>query len=295
MPALIEMIIDPKLDENSEGKEVARMVNILATNIILNADQTNMMCALLKQLHERVLFGYSETKFTEMVMKCIWKQARILQTVVSEMRIERVLLELHNFLRDFPKEFWVDKKDVPFRTVRTITYMLVQAKREDIFVPLSQIPEYRETGIYRYINRVLSDMNKGSKGNNSTNVEMRSNNTSACIESKSNISVDRMEATKENMSQRNHVSVQEIKHTPVRLPPASEMTKEDVLNWCDSTGRLIGVPDFRNNVMLNLEKRGSTFGSNDQENLMKAHQMAAETQKSVDEWKKKCGLELNTH
>ena len=390
MPAVIAIIIDPRMEDSTEGKQIARTVNILATGIVQSADQTNMLCALLKQLH--LLSGNRNTdaKFTEMVMKCIWKQARGLSKIVDDMNIDLVLVELHNFLRDFPKDFWTEKKDVPFRTVRTVTYMIVQSKGEDIFDHLSLIPDAEETEIFRYITRILKDLPKASttattsmrtpqrqqnassdsqfleNGNRSTGVKnysTLSQHPAACSIDEHNLtkeeshelsaifkliasneldtgfsellafteshphfnleshlsqtsteffksyvlkSLDELRTQRQlkengNKSCTSAASPPVIPVTPLssikkreipRLTAASEINKADVMNWMDAVSRLIDAPDLKKNVMSNLERKVATFGSNEQENLMTARQMAMEARLSVEELKKKYSINI---
>lgn len=266
IPTVISVIIDPRMGDTNEGKAIAKTVNVLATGIVLSADQTNMLCALLKQLHTCVSgMGNSDVKFTEMVMKCIWKQARILSNIVDDLNIDLVLFELHNFLRDFPKEYWADRKDVPFRTVRTVTYMLVQSKREDIFDHLTMIPNCKETEIYRYITRILKDMSKGQD----------LSHTGSKTPLRSNISTDSVTMANGNRSS-------------FPLKNTSEVSK--VMDWVDAASKLIATHDLTKNVMSNLERNVDRFGSNDEENLMRARQMAIEARMTVDELKKKYGI-----
>ena len=162
MPTLISVIIEPAMEESPEGKQVSRQVNILTTDIVKHADQGAMMCALLQQLHSCISSSphAGDSKFTEMVMKCLWKQTRGLAAIVNELDVDHVLLEAHKFLRDFPKEYWSDKKDVPFRTVRTIVYMLADTQREDVLSHLSLIPCVEETESFRYLSRILKELIK---------------------------------------------------------------------------------------------------------------------------------------
>lgn len=78
MPQVIHIILESRLTEAPEGPAVIKTVNLLATCIIINADATNMMCSLIRLLCDCIsgTVGASNVKFTEMVMKCLWKMVK---------------------------------------------------------------------------------------------------------------------------------------------------------------------------------------------------------------------------
>ena len=62
-------------------------------------------------------------------MQCLWKMVRMLPKVVSDLNIDRILLDLHQFLRAFPSQSWKNRQnDTPLRTVKTILHSLVKLK-----------------------------------------------------------------------------------------------------------------------------------------------------------------------
>jgi hypothetical protein len=405
MPVLLDLVIDTRMSATPEGQQITRMVNILGTAILSAADQTNMLCALLKCLHSCVSIshGNSEYKPTEMVMKCIWKLVRNLPTLIPIMNIDLVLFDLHAFWRDFPKKFWdeLEKKmtsqqhlqqsqdnndsngdskkkqhDVPFRTVKTVCYMIVQNKGRDVYDHLTLIPNPGETDIGHYIDRLLKDssrlhaaaanagnisaqshhshshvaaaaadrtghnmsnahqhsmnqnqqqipvtpmnngvhpnvsirdqsqrqvvMENGSSGNKSLS---HSNNSFASHEQNmqspvaavQNQSVHSVTTTRTPMAampqqqQQVHPGQRQIP----RLPPAEQITVESVCQWMDEASRVSAATvDLKRNSLSNLERHVSSFGANEQENLLKARAMAMDARMSVDQLKKKYSINI---
>ena len=107
MPQIISIILDPKLNEDEEGKTVSRSVNVLATCIIVSADPTNMMRALIKLLHDCVggANSLSNQRTIEMIMKCIWKMLRFVPQFIDHFNIDRILFDIHVFMKEYPAEF----------------------------------------------------------------------------------------------------------------------------------------------------------------------------------------------
>lgn len=108
MPHVISFLVDPRLTELSNGANLIKSVNVVATTIIHNANSTNMLCALIKMLHDCVggtVSASTSSKYTELVMKCIWKLSRHFDNIVEDLDIDKVLLELHIFLKAFPGKY----------------------------------------------------------------------------------------------------------------------------------------------------------------------------------------------
>lgn len=169
MPQIITIILDPRLTESQEGPAIVKAVNVLATCIIINADPTNFMTAMIMLLSDCVAgsSGHSSPKFTEMVMKCIWKMVRFIDQCIDDLNIDKILLEVHQFMKSFPSDFWksdTSRQDTPLRTIKTITYLLVQQKGDSIYDHLSLINDRNSSELLPYIQRALKQLSKGQPG-----------------------------------------------------------------------------------------------------------------------------------
>lgn len=74
---------------------------------------------------------------------------------VNDIDYDLVLLELHNFLKNYPNVWWKDKNDTPLRTVKTILHSLTKMKGDTIMQHMNKIPNPKESEIEVYILRVL--------------------------------------------------------------------------------------------------------------------------------------------
>lgn len=164
MPQVLSIIIDPKMDAIPEGEQIIRLVNVLATNIVVNADSTAMLCALICQLQD-CLAGTFTTfgdKFMKLVLKSLWKISRIIETIVNDLDLDQVMLHTHDFLVTFPPSFWKKEgtDDVPLRTIKTITYLIVKHVGEDILDHMTLIPNAEQSDLMRYLHRIVNEMQR---------------------------------------------------------------------------------------------------------------------------------------
>ena len=103
MSHLILLLVDHKLTELNESKDIIRSVNVVVSTVINGSDPTNIITALIKLLHDCVGQSVnSSPKFVEMIMKCLWKICRNLDDYVDRLNVDKVLFEVHLFLKSFP-------------------------------------------------------------------------------------------------------------------------------------------------------------------------------------------------
>ncbi|CAG2168733.1 unnamed protein product [Oppiella nova] len=163
MSHMIQLLVDSKLIELNENKDIIRSVNVLVSTVITGSDATNVVSALIKLLHDCVSNSINASpKFMDMIMKCLWKICRNLENYIESMDIDRVLVEVHLFLKSFPSLWWKDnnKSDTPLRTIKTLTYLIVHQKGESIFTHLTLIQDKNESELWHYIQKALKQSDK---------------------------------------------------------------------------------------------------------------------------------------
>lgn len=110
---------------------------------------------LINLLHESVQ-TQSPLRLTDLVMKSLWRVIKIMPPWVDEIDYDNVLLEIHNFMKDFPTTWWKDKPaDIPLRTVKTILHSMAKMKGGSLMLHLSKIPNTNDSEMEIYIVRLL--------------------------------------------------------------------------------------------------------------------------------------------
>lgn len=93
-------------------------------------------------------------KFTELLMKCIWRNVKVMPEKADELDYTAMLTEIDAFLAALPSSWWVQRpSDTPLRTIKTILHHMAKLKGNDIMVHLQAIPMQSE--LYSYMMRVL--------------------------------------------------------------------------------------------------------------------------------------------
>lgn len=58
-------------------------------------------------------------------VQCLWRMIRFLPETINSINLDRVLLDVHNLMKVFPKDKLKHlKSDVPYRTLKTLLHTL---------------------------------------------------------------------------------------------------------------------------------------------------------------------------
>lgn len=101
-------------------------------------------------------------KFTELLMKCMWRNLKMMPDRSSELEFSAILREIHVFLVELPPVWWQQRpSDTPYRTIRTIIHSLAKIRNTRIFDDIpADIPQGSE--LFSYITRIVK-VNKYNK------------------------------------------------------------------------------------------------------------------------------------
>ncbi|XP_077995152.1 cytoskeleton-associated protein 5-like isoform X5 [Glandiceps talaboti] len=154
---LITVLLDDRMaTEFEDGPQVVRSVNVLVVKVVEKSDHNNIMGALIKLLQDCIAVETVSLKFRELVMKCLWKMVRMLPTIATNMNIDRILLDLHVFLKTFPSQTWKERgNDTPLRTIKTIIHSLAKILGNKILSHFSLIDDPNESELQVYLQKVL--------------------------------------------------------------------------------------------------------------------------------------------
>lgn len=165
MHGLIMLMLDSRVEKLEEGQQVVRSVNLLVVKVLERSDQTNILSALLVLLQDSLLATASSPKFSELVMKCLWRMVRVLPETINTINLDRILLDIHNFMKVFPREKLKQcKSELPMRTLKTLLHTLCKLKGPKIMDHLTLIEDKNESDLELHLRKVMKHSIAQSEG-----------------------------------------------------------------------------------------------------------------------------------
>ncbi|XP_055505102.1 cytoskeleton-associated protein 5 isoform X2 [Leucoraja erinacea] len=157
MHGLILLMLDSRLEDLDEGPQVIRSINLLMVKVLEKSDPTNILSSLIVLLQDSLLATPNNSpKFSELILKCLWRVIRLLPNNINDVNVDRILLDLHNFMRVFPKERLKQMKcDLPMRTQKTLLHALYKLLGPKIMDHLTLIENKNESELEAHLRRVI--------------------------------------------------------------------------------------------------------------------------------------------
>ncbi|XP_055998398.1 cytoskeleton-associated protein 5-like isoform X2 [Ostrea edulis] len=154
--SLITILLDQRLSLLHDGPQVVRSVNVMIVKIMEKSDYTSTTCALIKSLQESVASETCSPKFLDLIMKCIWKMIKMIPEIINDLAVDRILLETHLFLRNFPTSTWKNRtSDLPLRTIKTVIHTLAMLKGAKILGQLNLIDASENSEVKMFLQKSL--------------------------------------------------------------------------------------------------------------------------------------------
>ncbi|XP_055907668.1 protein mini spindles isoform X2 [Eupeodes corollae] len=152
MSVLLGLMADQKLNNGDDG-QYTKVMNGICLKILDKTNFTNLNCALIRLLKETCPSA-GLPKFTDLLMKCIWRNVKTMPERSNELDYDAVLYEVHDFMLALPSTWWQTRpSDTPLRTVKTIIHNMAKIKGNAIVQHLSKIPTHSE--LHAYLIKIL--------------------------------------------------------------------------------------------------------------------------------------------
>ncbi|KAI3495503.1 hypothetical protein L1887_37844 [Cichorium endivia] len=151
---LLLWLLDERVPRMDDGSQLLKALNVLMLKILDNAERTSsfvVLIGLLKPLDpsrwpsppSNESFATRNSKFSELVVKCLIKLTKVLQNTIYEVDLDRILQSIHVYLQDLGMEEIRSRAradDKPLRMVKTVLHELVKLHGTEIKGHLSMVP-----------------------------------------------------------------------------------------------------------------------------------------------------------
>ncbi|KAI3709962.1 hypothetical protein L2E82_39732 [Cichorium intybus] len=151
---LLLWLLDERVPRMDDGSQLLKALNVLMLKILDNAERTSsfvVLIGLLKPLDpsrwpappSNESFATRNSKFSELVVKCLIKLTKVLQNTIYEVDLDRILQSIHVYLQELGMEEIrrrAGADDKPLRMVKTVLHELVKLRGTAIKGHLSMVP-----------------------------------------------------------------------------------------------------------------------------------------------------------
>ncbi|XP_015878689.2 protein MOR1 isoform X2 [Ziziphus jujuba] len=151
---LLLWLLDERVPHMDDGSQLLKALNVLMLKILDNADRTSSFVVLINLLRPldpsrwpspatNETFAVRNQKFSDLVVKCLIKLTKVLQSTIYEVDLDRILQSIHLYLQDLGMEEIrrrAGADDKPLRMVKTVLHELVKLRGAAIKGHLSMVP-----------------------------------------------------------------------------------------------------------------------------------------------------------
>ncbi|XP_019170142.1 PREDICTED: protein MOR1-like [Ipomoea nil] len=151
---LLLWLLDERVPHMDDGSQLLKALNVLMLKILDNADRTSSFAVLINLLrplnpsrwpspvtHDSL--AIRNQKFSDLVVKCLIKLTKVLQSTIHDVDLDRVLQSIHIYLQELGMEEIrrrAGADDKPLRMVKTVLHELVKLRGTSIKGHLSMVP-----------------------------------------------------------------------------------------------------------------------------------------------------------
>uniref|UniRef100_A0A667YI12 Cytoskeleton associated protein 5 n=1 Tax=Myripristis murdjan TaxID=586833 RepID=A0A667YI12_9TELE len=133
---LLTVILDPRVEDLQDGRQIICSINILLGKLFEKGEQTNLLRCI----------GF----LTNYVM------IRFLPETIASVNLDRILLDIHNFMKVFPRErLHKLPNDMAHRTLKTLLHTLCRLTGPKILDHLTLVENRKESELEAHLKKVI--------------------------------------------------------------------------------------------------------------------------------------------
>ncbi|XP_008804673.2 protein MOR1-like isoform X2 [Phoenix dactylifera] len=151
---LLLWLLDERVPLMDDGSQLLKALNVLMLKILDNAERTSSFVVLINLLRPldpsrwpspapSEAFVSRNQKFSDLVVKCLIKLTKVLQSTIYDVDLDHILQSIHVYLQELGMEEIrrrAGADDKPLRMVKTVLHELVKLRGTAIKGHLSLVP-----------------------------------------------------------------------------------------------------------------------------------------------------------
>lgn len=151
---LLLWLLDERVPHMDDGSQLLKALNVLMLKILDNADRTASFVVLINLLRpldpsrwpspaSNDTLTSRNQKFSDLVVKCLIKLTKVLQSTIYDVDLDRILQSIHVYLQELGMDEIrrrAGADDKPLRMVKTVLHELVKLRGAAIKGHLSMVP-----------------------------------------------------------------------------------------------------------------------------------------------------------
>ena len=146
-----------KLGDENEGQFIVNNLNGSMLRCLENCNKTAIFCVLFNLLR-RHKDNPAQVKLPGLIIKCLLKLSKILEKLIEDLEIERVLSVIHLYLISINHEKKTSNDEMGIRIVKTLVHEMVKVKRHSILDAYRVVErhEVKDKHLLRWIKIILN-------------------------------------------------------------------------------------------------------------------------------------------
>jgi len=202
---LVKLLFDglESLGPNNEGEALMKCINSTILRLLENCQSTRVYCVLIALLRvytfntspNPLLTPSMSSKFPGLIVKCLLKLTKVIEQLIPNMDLARLLLAIHEFLISIPPQphSMSSNEEIASRIIKTIINEVVKVKREQIWEAYKEVQKHKvpDTHIERWIKVILKSLQvpvtSGQKTNEQVNKRLLSEGSEVLVECKNRL------------------------------------------------------------------------------------------------------------
>ena len=158
-----------KLGDENEGQFIVTNLNGSMLRCLENCNKTSIFCVLFNLLR-RHKDNAVQVKLPGLIIKCLLKLSKILEKLINELDIERVLICIHLYLISINHEAKTSNDEMGIRIVKTLVHEMVKVKKHAILESYKVVErhEIEDKHLQRWIKIILNTLDPSQTSQSAT-------------------------------------------------------------------------------------------------------------------------------